>query len=612
MEQNKNPEVCRQNKLDITVIPFNFRKSTLLSLSFLSFDLEMGQYKLKIESDGESNLKTPIISKLCEITMVPKFQIDYNNKEINYLNTTTYPKYIITLLDINNNEKMKFNLNLLELSFLGKDLYTVTINHYPMIILEFMNGNYTTTELFQENELLLNDNFMKKQSSDNNIEDNFNIGNYLDNLPEVADSINAINEDEATTQNKDKNDRNASMVYTNPDIVQKFSSNLVNKESNTENEVKKKRKVNKRGSCFINNFEIINNQQKEEINRRMENENEKEKENKKDKNKKAKSKNKNKKVSREIRWNKIATCPFSRYFDLYLEKILFFRDDLQDGVNLRRESTIHTNKNENIENIIRLYKRKEKINQIGKLKEFYLKKEEDINKIKQKIQSIISYKKGLLVKLNEEITSHKLKYNELKEKNNYLIPIIAKQQLIYDSFLNKKMAEICFVFFNKKVKSLYFIPDLLINTIKMDNNDNIRKKIDFYNNHKKKISSMMGYITQLMIYMSKCFDIPLRYPLWLNGAKSFIIKGKKDKDKDFLPLHCDLKRDDKYGNFESGLIYLKNDFKEILNFCSMYPKIISEEQFNNKDNDDYCFFELFINFNHCLYDFVKNIQKMFA
>ena len=89
MEQNKNPEVCRQNKLDITVIPFNFRKSTLLSLSFLSFDLEMGQYKLKIESDGESNLKTPIISKLCEITMVPKFQIDYNiigTGVVNYIN----------------------------------------------------------------------------------------------------------------------------------------------------------------------------------------------------------------------------------------------------------------------------------------------------------------------------------------------------------------------------------------------------------------------------------------------------------------------------------------------------------------------------------------------
>ena len=113
MEQNPEEMILHENRLDVTLIPFNYRKSPLLSISFRSFDIEMGQFKLKIESDGESNLKTPIISNLCEITMVPKFQIDYNNKEINYLNTTTYPKYIISLLDINNNEKMKFNKNLL-------------------------------------------------------------------------------------------------------------------------------------------------------------------------------------------------------------------------------------------------------------------------------------------------------------------------------------------------------------------------------------------------------------------------------------------------------------------------------------------------------------------
>ena len=123
----------------------------------------------------------------------------------------------------------------------------------------------------------------------------------------------------------------------------------------------------------------------------------------------------------------------------------------------------------------------------------------------------------------------------------------------------------------------------------------------------------MGYITQLIIYISKCFDIPIRYPLLLNGAKSFIIKEKKDKEKDFLPLHCDLKRDDKFLNFESGLNFLRNDFKEIIKFCSMYPEIITENEFNiyNRDNDDYSFFKLFMTFNHCLCDFINIIQKMF-
>ena len=245
--------------------------------------------------------------------------------------------------------------------------------------------------------------------------------------------------------------------------------------------------------------------------------------------------------------------------------------------------------------------------------EFYKNKDKEINNIKQKIHLILSNKKLLLNKLNEKIKSYKIKYTELKTNYKNLVPIVAKKQLIYDSFLNKKMAEICFVFFNNKIKSLYLIPDFLQNSIKNDNNEFLKRRFEFYNNNKKKLSSMMGYITQLMIYMSKCFDIPLRYPLMLNGAKSFIIRGKKDKEKDFLPLHFDLKRDDKHGNFETGLNYLKDDFKEIIDFCSMYPEIISKDKYNkfNKCNDDYLFFYYFINFNHCLCDFIKNIQKMF-
>ena len=636
MEQKSPQKTKHENKFDVTVIPFNYRKSPLLSISFLSFELEMGQFKIMIESDGESSLKTPIISQLCEITMVPKFQIDYINKDINFLNTTTYPKYIISLLDINNNEKMKFCVNLLELSFLGKDLFTVSIYHYPMLIFEFMDGYYSTTELFQKNDLLLNENISKRISSDSNIEDNLNMGNYLDNTPEVDYSINSINDEDIKSP---KNDRNASVITDiNPDIIQKINSNLANKEEalgNTKNRKgfirgscfidnndlkkyqnkeatlgsEKKRKGIARGSCFIDNNDLKKYQNKEGINNKFESE----KENKKDKYKKSKNKKKLKKNNKEIKEKKIDTYCFSEYFDLYLEKILFFRDELiQDEAKEKKIGNNLINKNENVENILKIYKRNERINQIKKEKEFYINKEQDINNIKQKIKIIISNKQDLLTKLNKGIVSHRIKYNELNSKNINLIPMIVKQQLIYDSFLNKKIAEICLIFFNKKIKSLYF-QDFFKNSIKSDNNEYIKNKIEFYNNNKKKISSTMGYITQLMIYMSKCFDIPLRYPLLLNGAKSFIIKEKKDKEKDFLPLHCDLKRDDKFWNFESGLNYLKNDFKEIIKFCSMYPEIITENEFNkyNIDNDDYSFFKLFITFNHCLCDFIKNIQKMF-
>ena len=209
-----------ENKLNITIIPFSFRKSQILSISILSFDLEIGQYKLKIESDGESDLKTPIISKLCENSIVPKFPIDFNNKEINYLNTTTYPKYIISLLDTKDEIKMTFNLNLFELSFLGKDLYTVTIYQYPMLILEFMDGNYTTMELFNLNNYLITGEDPQKANS-GNIDDNLNIG-LLDSLPDVY----SINDEDGWVNYE----RNASMASINKDIAQRISSNIGNKE----------------------------------------------------------------------------------------------------------------------------------------------------------------------------------------------------------------------------------------------------------------------------------------------------------------------------------------------------------------------------------------------
>lgn len=67
IEQKKKPQ---KNMFGTTIIPFCCRKSSLLSITFRSFDLELGQFKIKIESEGSSDLKTPIFSKLCETTMV--------------------------------------------------------------------------------------------------------------------------------------------------------------------------------------------------------------------------------------------------------------------------------------------------------------------------------------------------------------------------------------------------------------------------------------------------------------------------------------------------------------------------------------------------------------
>jgi len=461
---------------------------------------------------------------------------------------------------------LKFNLNLLNLSFLGTELYTTSIYYYPIVIIEFMNGYYTTPELFEKNDALINGNLTKNKSA------------------EISNDILKINDFEIISQDSEdipakekisvrkNSDRNASVFISRSQIKKKMDKKM-------EDDIDFDKKESGRSSSFTE-IKI------KEINKSGE---------KSDKLKKDKMK------SEQI-YN------FIEYFDEYLEKILYFRDDIKKK-KLATENNIQL---ENCENIIEAYKRKERINNIKNQIAFYKNKSEEIKNVKQKLQEIISRKKELLSKLNENINSYKTKCTNLENSNKNLLPSLTQQKMIYNSFLNKKMVEICFFFFNKKIKNLYFIPEFLQINIKNDN-ESIKKRFEYYNNNKKRISSMMGYITQLMIYMSKCFDIPMTYPFCLNGSKSFIIRGKKDREKDFLPLHCDLKREDRYGNFETGLNYLKNDFNEIINFCTMFPQIISEHEYNKlyKEKENNVFFYFFINFNHCLLEFVKNIQKIF-
>ena len=70
VENKQKKQKKQENMFGTTIIPFCCRKSSLLSITFRSFDLELGQFKIKIESEGSSDLKTPIFSKLCETTMV--------------------------------------------------------------------------------------------------------------------------------------------------------------------------------------------------------------------------------------------------------------------------------------------------------------------------------------------------------------------------------------------------------------------------------------------------------------------------------------------------------------------------------------------------------------
>ena len=79
----------------------------------------------------------------------------------------------------------------------------------------------------------------------------------------------------------------------------------------------------------------------------------------------------------------------------------------------------------------------------------------------------------------------------------------------------------------------------------------------------------------------------------------------------FLPLYIDAKKEDKHGNFDNALYCLKDDIKEIFNFLSMFPEIISKEdnEHVNNMNGKYLFYFFFVMFNHSLFKFMKLLQN---
>ena len=257
---------------------------------------------------------------------------------------------------------------------------------------------------------------------------------------------------------------------------------------------------------------------------------------------------------------------------------------------------------------IEKYKRKLRIMEMKKEIEFLTKKNDAIKALNEDLEKAVKHKKENLEKVKTQLKPNQINYtNKLNQLKNNL-NIRGQYQLIYDSFVYQKMAEVCFVFFNNKIESLYTIPRFYNEPIAYNELKKM-ERLDWYNSEKKNISAMMGYICQLLISLSKTFNIPLRFPIFLNGSRSYILRSVKDKV--FLPLYFDAKKDDKHGNFESALNCLKDDIKEIFNYLSMFPEIISKtdnENVNNM-NGKYLFFFFFVVFNHSLSRFMKTIQN---
>ena len=47
-------------------------------------------------------------------------------------------------------------------------------------------------------------------------------------------------------------------------------------------------------------------------------------------------------------------------------------------------------------------------------------------------------------------------------------------------------------------------------------------------NHSKEFSVMLGVIASIINHLSKVYDITLKYPLFINGSKSYIVHNRTE------------------------------------------------------------------------------------
>lgn len=96
---------------------------------------------------------------------------------------------------------------------------------------------------------------------------------------------------------------------------------------------------------------------------------------------------------------------------------------------------------------------------------------------------------------------------------------------MYNTIKNKKLAELTSVFFDKNCFKMYIIPPFY--NKKFDQRDK-PIRYAYYGKHAKDLSVMTGTIATIINYLSKSFNITLKYPLFISGSRSFIFKDKKE------------------------------------------------------------------------------------
>lgn len=511
------------------------------------------------------------------------------------------------LLDKNGNELLKFYVNLGRLFFLGKELRNVTIYTYPIIIFEFMTGYYTTEELFKKNNKFSLEFVKDYEIMEFNKELQKTLRPTLTLNHKSFERVSTISSNEPRENRLLSSNTNLPTIKESEEISiktnhlspdKKIMGPMMSDETKAKEVVHKNqpdiKSSIKSASTFIGAPTLYENPGPK----------------KEGKEKLSKSVLIKKKVGIQDKKNndepktKSLVIPYYNFIINY-QKLDYFINPQETN----KESNINVGKElEAFREGLEQYKRKLRILQMQEEIDFLTKKNEAIKELNKDLKEIIKHKKDNLEKVKKNFEPSQKKYQDQLVLLNNNLKGRGRYQLIYDSFVYQKMVEVCFAFFNSKIQSLYNIPKFYSEPIINDTKK--LERLEYYNNDKRNISSMMGHICQLLVHISKTFNIPMRFPIYLNGSRSYILRSLKDKM--FLPLYLDGKKEDKHGIFEIALNCLKDDIKEIFNFFSMFPEIISKSD-NKRINDmngKHLFFFFFVVFNHSLFRFMKIFQNM--
>jgi hypothetical protein len=157
-----------------------------------------------------------------------------------------------------------------------------------------------------------------------------------------------------------------------------------------------------------------------------------------------------------------------------------------------------------------------------------------LNKINTYTTEVILLKEKKISKIKNDIDKYKKIVSEKKAKKIPNLQKINKGLQISNYFLIKYyISEICHFFFNKSINKYNAFPTFY----KLKKNELIQNKNsmkEFFITNKREISSMFGNIVNLMIYISKKFDIIFPYALYYNSSKSiaFISMGMNNSGID--------------------------------------------------------------------------------